>query len=196
MAKRKSRKTKDGIKLPIEITGIIFIIIGIIGFLGYKANIVGTIIKGFSMFLMGTFYFVLLAIFIIYGCYIIVKRDKPRGLSLKIIGLCLIILSVLALAHKEYLVDGGGLGKTMSDTIKLTVDNFTDVINKKETFPGGGIIGAFFISLLYSLLGELGSMITIGVLLLVGVILLFNVSISDFSLLFSSDNFCISKNPA
>ena len=55
MAKKKQKKNqnKSGFKYPIEIKGIIFIVIAIIGFLGFKANILGTIIKGFAMFLMG-----------------------------------------------------------------------------------------------------------------------------------------------
>ena len=54
MAKKKSRTTKkkQGIKYPIEIQGILYIVIGVIGFLGYKANILGTVFKGFAMFLM------------------------------------------------------------------------------------------------------------------------------------------------
>lgn len=44
MAKRKRRRQKE-FKFPIEITGILLIVIGIIGFLGYKANILGTIFK-------------------------------------------------------------------------------------------------------------------------------------------------------
>ena len=50
MAKRKRRRNNDssGFKYPIEIKGIIFIVIAVIGFLGYKANILGKIIKGFA----------------------------------------------------------------------------------------------------------------------------------------------------
>ena len=40
MAKKKQKKNqnKSGFKYPIEIKGIIFIVIAIIGFLGFKAN--------------------------------------------------------------------------------------------------------------------------------------------------------------
>ena len=40
MAKKKHRKSNDssGFKYPIEIKGILFIVIAIIGFLGYKAK--------------------------------------------------------------------------------------------------------------------------------------------------------------
>ena len=72
MAKKKQKKNqnKSGFKYPIEIKGIIFIVISIIGFLGFKANILGTIIKGFAMFLMGSFYSfsIFINIWFLYAC--------------------------------------------------------------------------------------------------------------------------------
>ena len=75
MAKRKRRKEKE-FRFPIEITGILLIVIGIIGFLGYKANILGTIFKGFAMFLMGSFDFIFLGLLIIIGAYMLIKREN------------------------------------------------------------------------------------------------------------------------
>ena len=179
MAKKKTRKAEKKSNFPVELKGIIYITIGIIGFLGYKANILGTVFKGFSMFLMGTFYFVLLSLLILYGAYLLVKRSRPRGFSLKVIGIIIIIIGLLALAHKNYLVEGSGLQETMKETMKDTVTEFKRCINAKIDFPGGGVIGAFFIALLYSLLGELGSLITIFIFMFAGLILVFNVSIAD-----------------
>ena len=179
MAKKKTRKVEKKSSFPVELKGIIYITIGIIGFLGYKANILGTVFKGFSMFLMGTFYFVLLSLLILYGAYLLVKRSRPRGFSLKVIGIIIIIIGLLALAHKNYLVEGSGLQETMKGTMKDTITEFKRCINAKIDFPGGGVIGAFFIALLYSLLGELGSLITIFIFMFAGLILVFNVSIAD-----------------
>ena len=178
MAKRKKRSESSKTKFPIEIKGILLIIIGIIGFLGYKANIMGTFFKGFAMFLMGTFDFILLSLLIIEGGYILIKRQKPK-FSLKIVGLITVIICILALAHKNYLVDNGSFTETISGTLKQTVDEFTKCINAKTNFNGGGVIGAFFIALFYALLGDIGSVITIFVILFAGLILLFNVSLSD-----------------
>ena len=67
MAKKKNMKQnqKKGVKYPIELKGILFILIGVIGFLGFNANILGTIFKGFAMFLMGTFDFVVLSVTVV-----------------------------------------------------------------------------------------------------------------------------------
>ena len=48
------------------------------------ANILGTIIKGFAMFLMGSFDFIVLLILLISGGYMLVKRENPKYFSLEI----------------------------------------------------------------------------------------------------------------
>ena len=174
MAKRKRRREKS-FKFPIEITGILLIVIGIIGFLGYKANILGTVFKGFAMFLMGSFDFIFLALLIVIGIYMLIKREKPRYLSAKVIGAALFIIGVLSLAHLNYL----GENNSIMSTMKETVDEFTKCINAKTTFPGGGVIGAFFVSTFDILLGHIGSIIVISVIMFIGLILFSNFSILD-----------------
>ena len=177
MAKKKQKKetNKSGFKYPIEIKGIIFIVIAIIGFLGFRANVLGTIIKGFAMFLMGSFDFILLAILLIAGCYMLVKREKPKYFSTRLIGLYIFLIGLLSLAHLNYIQEDSSFLSTMKDTI----DEVMKCINTQVAFSGGGVLGAFFISLFYFLLGELGSIIVISVLMLLGVLLISNLSISD-----------------
>ena len=175
MAKRKKRTQDSSNKFPIEIKGILLIVIGIIGFLGYKANILGTIFKGFAMFLMGTFDFVFLALLIIIGGYILVKRENPKYLSSRFIGLVIFLIGLLALAHINYL----GSNATISETMKNTVSEFTKCINAKTTFPGGGIIGALAVSSLYVLLGHVGSIIVISIIMLTGLLLISKISLSE-----------------
>lgn len=177
MAKKKQKKDnkKNGFKYPIEIEGIIFIVVAIIGILGFKANILGTIFKGFAMFLMGSFDFIVLTFVFICGCYMLVTREKPKYFSTKLIGVYIFLIGLLALAHINYLGDKPDFFTTMKDTI----DEFVKCINTKVNFSGGGILGAFFISILYALLGKMGSIIIVSVLMIVGVILVANLSISD-----------------
>ena len=177
MAKRKRRRSNEstGFKYPIEIKGILFIVIAIIGFLGYKANVLGSVIKGFSMFLMGSFDFIVLGFLLISGGYMLVKREKPRYFSARMIGLYIFIIGLLSLAHINYIADKAGFATTM----KNTVDEILKCVNTKTTYSGGGIIGAFFIFIFNLLLGKTGSLIVIGVLMLLGILLVSNLSISD-----------------
>lgn len=176
MAKRKKRSSESSKKFPIEIKGIILIVIGIIGFLGYKANILGTVFKGFAMFLMGTFDFILLSLLIIWGGYILIKRQNPKFFSSRIIGLIIFIIGLLSLAHLNYLGDN----PSINGTLKETIDEFTKCLNAKTTFPGGGVLGALFVSMFYVLLGNIGSIIIISVIMLMGLVLLSNFSFSEW----------------
>ena len=173
MAKKKKRSNDSSKKFPIEIKGIILIVIGIIGFLGYKANILGTVFKGFAMFLMGTFDFIFLSLLIIFGGYILIKRENPKYFSVRLIGLYIFLIGLLSLAHLNYLSDN----PTISGTVKETLDEFTKCINAKTLFPGGGILGAFFVSSFYVLLGNIGSIIIISVIMLIGLVLFSNISL-------------------
>ena len=178
MAKRKRRKNKEknGFKYPIEIRGILFILFGVIGFLGYKANILGTVFKGFAMFLMGTFDFVALTLFIVIGLYMVIKRERPNYLTSRLFGFYILLLSLLALAHLNYLAED----PSISSTVKETLDEFLKCINAQSAFNGGGMIGALIISALYVLLGRLGSIIVISVLMVLGSILMLDFSIGEF----------------
>lgn len=177
MAKKKQKRDNksSGFKYPIELKGILFIVVAIIGILGFNANILGTIFKGFAMFLMGSFDFIVLAFLLITGCYMIVKREKPKYFSTRLIGLYVFLVGLLALAHLNYIGDEPNFFETMKDTI----DEFVKCINTKVNFAGGGLLGAFFISILYALLGKMGSIIVISVLMIVGVVLIANLSIGD-----------------
>ena len=177
MAKKKQKKNqnKSGFKYPIEIKGIIFIVIAIIGFLGFKANILGTIIKGFAMFLMGSFDFIVLAFLLIFGSYMLVKRENPKYFSSRMIGIYIFLIGLLSLAHLNYINESAGFFETM----KSTIDEVIKCINTKVSFAGGGVIGAFFISIFNILLGKMGSIIVISVLMLIGVILVSDLSIGD-----------------
>ena len=177
MAKKKQKKNqnKSGFKYPIEIKGIIFIVIAIIGFLGFKANILGTIIKGFAMFLMGSFDFIVLAFLLIFGSYMLVKRENPKYFSSRMIGIYIFLIGLLSLAHLNYINESASFFETM----KSTIDEVIKCINTKVSFAGGGVIGAFFISIFDILLGKMGSIIVISVLMLIGVILVSDLSIGD-----------------
>ena len=177
MAKKKQRRKKDdnGFKYPIEIKGIIFIVISVIGFLGFKANILGKIIKGFSMFLMGSFDFIVLFMLFIFGGYMLIKRKKPNYFDTRMIGFYIFLVGLLSLAHLNYIDNNA----KFFDTMQTTINEILNCINTKTSYSGGGIIGAFFIFIFNYLLGSTGSIIVISVIMLIGVLLVSNLSLSD-----------------
>ena len=99
MAKKKKTKAaeKENFEYSVELTGLILILIGLIGF-GFGP--VGSIIKKFAMFLVGGWAWIFLLIFLmVLGCYMLFKRKLPKFLSQKLIGLYVIIIVILVASH-------------------------------------------------------------------------------------------------
>ena len=59
------------------------------------------------------------------------------------IGIYIFLIGLLSLAHLNYINESAGFFETM----KSTIDEVIKCINTKVSFAGGGVIGAFFISI-------------------------------------------------
>ena len=105
MAKKKKRKntTSSKNKMSIEHVGLILILIGVIG-IGVFGP-VGSIIKQFGVFLVGTYVNVLILFLIFLGSYFIVKRESPK-FSSRFIGIYILMFSILGLSHMKYVERG------------------------------------------------------------------------------------------
>ena len=178
MAKRKKRKsaTSTKNKISIEFVGLILVLIGVIG-IGVFGP-VGQIIKHFSIFLVGTYYNVLILTLIILGTYFIINRENPKYYSSRFIGIYLLIFSILGLSHMKFVEKG----LKFKDFMELNVEKLMEI--KGPTFQnisnsGGGILGAISGWSLNRLFDNKGAYIVFYVLVLFGIILLFNISISD-----------------
>ncbi len=178
MTKKKKRKntTTSKNKISIEFVGLILILIGVIG-IGVFGP-VGSIIKQFGIFLVGTYVNLLILFLIGLGLIFIVKREKPKFYSARFIGIYILTFSILGLSHMKY-VDKG---LKFKDFMELSIEklmsikgpDFTNLSN-----AGGGIIGAISGWSLKALFDSRGAMIVYYVLIFFGVILLFDLSIGD-----------------
>ena len=178
MAKKKKRKNTNASKnkVSIEFIGLILILIGVIG-IGVFGP-VGSVIKQFGVFLVGTYVNILILFIIILGGYFIIKRETPKFYSSRFIGIYVLTFSILGLSHMKY-VDKG---LKFKDFMELSIEklmsikgpDFTNLSN-----AGGGIIGAISGWSLKTLFDSKGAMIVYYVLIFFGVILLFDLSIGD-----------------
>ncbi len=178
MTKKKKRKntTTSKNKISIEFVGLILILIGVIG-IGVFGP-VGSIIKQFGIFLVGTYVNLLILFLIGLGLIFIVKREKPKFYSARFIGVYILTFSILGLSHMKY-VDKG---LKFKDFMELSIEKLMsikgpDFINLSNA--GGGIIGAISGWSLKALFDSRGAMIVYYVLIFFGVILLFDLSIGD-----------------
>ena len=176
MAKKKKRKepSKKKNSYSVELRGLILILFAVIGF--GRFGIVGEMVSAFAAFLVGTWYNVLLAMLLIVGIYMMVKREAPNFFTSKLFGLYVLIIGILVLSHLNYVTDTTLKG---FDMVKETIDNFMLSIKNIDIIQGGGIIGALFTLLNISLFDVKGTDIVIVVLLICGVVMFTGVSIMD-----------------
>lgn len=177
MAKKKTSKTatKKNDSIAAEVWGVLLILIAIMGFGGFGP--VGQIIRGFAIFLMGTWYTIALLSSFAVGCYLVVKRKFPAFFTVRLVGIYLVILTVLVYSHMSYALEANLQGNAI---LQSTIDNYmaAGFLNYTAN-SGGGIIGGIFTILLTSAFAFDGTKIVLVILLIMGVVLCFDLSISD-----------------
>ena len=176
MAKKKNKKDeKKKFEYSNEVIGIILILSSIIGIGAYGPA--GNFIRSFAVFLVGNIYVFLLIGILVLGGYLILKRKMPDFSNLRWIGFYIILISFLILLHMKYVVLNEQEG---SKIITETFNNLLIAFKSSSAISnsGGGIIGALFTFMFYSLFRD-GTKIVVITLIIIGVILLFNTSILD-----------------
>lgn len=193
MAKKKKRKNNDSKNKNnlYELKGFGLLLIAIIGCCPFGP--IADIIKGFSAFLVGTWW----ALFLVFvgscGIYMIIKREKPNFLDAKFFGLYIMVIAILTLSHTAYLnkIDTIDVNKFrfVDDTITVleeTIDSImyfvksdgNTLISSMENL-GGGVIGAIFSSLFVSLLTLNGTFVVAIALIVCGFIMFTGISLYD-----------------
>ncbi len=175
MAKNKRRKEKKkGFEYTEELTGLILIILSILGIPPKPLGFVGEIVASFAMFLVGTAYQILLLLVLFVGGYLIIKRQWPKFLTGRLVGFYSICLGFLVLSHISYVSKNeGDVLIVLKDTVDNLLANFSSTVNAAPlTLKGAGIIGAAFSIVFYKLFAIEGTYIVAGVFIFVGTILL------------------------
>ena len=187
MAKKKKKKKDETEKVgfSVELTGLILILIGIIGF-GFGP--VGSVIKKFAMFLVGGWAWIFLLIFIlILGIYMLVKRSLPKFLSQRLIGLYVVIIVLLVASHFGFIRECDGASDIFQSTVDQYMERISTIGSNTALFTsgdtsieiGGGVLGAIFSIGLSSLFGLTGTKIVCVILTIFAFILIFNITFAD-----------------
>ncbi|MBE6155195.1 MAG: DNA translocase FtsK [Firmicutes bacterium] len=183
--KKKSKQTSEGFSYSVEFVGLILILIGICG-LG-RLGFVGLFIEEFAMFLGGEYWFIILLSLIYLGGYALFKRKLPNFFTQRLIGIYLILLIILTLAHLEF------LNKTQDfeELINITYENYMERIGTitndgsilssgdNTIVIGGGVIGAIAIGATAACFGKTGTIIFLIIVGIFAAILAFNITFAD-----------------
>ena len=171
MAKKKQKKEKEKFEYSEEIIGVLFVLLSIIGMLGY--GVAGNFVRSFAVFLVGVAYFPLLVAFLSLGLYLIIKRKSPKFISRFSIGASLIVMAILTLVHMEYVNEFSGK--------EIVVETFKNVMLAFKSVDliqncGGGMLGSLLVSMFNWAFAD-GIIFLVITLILLGLILMFNTSL-------------------
>lgn len=188
VAKKKTKSSSKD-KKPnyiIELYGILLILVAILGIGKYGPA--GRIIASFSLFLVGNLYLFLLLFLLGIGAYVVVKRSFPNFFTSKLLGVYLMLIGILVFLHQTYVLENITKQDIFSSTMESIMSGI-DSIMKKEAVSGifstiiantgGGILGAIFAIIFYSLFEESGTSVVVWVLLISGFMIFTGLSIID-----------------
>ena len=175
--KRRRRRTSAKFKFSVEITGIIFILIGVIGLFDFGP--IGHFFKNIGIFLNGNYYYIFMVLLSLLGIYMFFKRNVPNFFDRRLVGLYFFVVSFLSIMNIKLLTVGASIG----DTFKVFSDNYLIVISDTSyanlSTTGGGVLGVFFSWLTTSFMNPIGSYIFYVIFGLLGLIFIFDISFSD-----------------
>ena len=178
MAKKKRRKRRVQRSEPknnytIEFIGVLLIVAVVIGI--WKKGAIGEFIYKYGSYVAGAWTTVFLVLVSFVGLYMLIHRNKPEKLGIRIFGLYVAFIGVLMFAHANYVV----VGETVGDTISNTVNNYIATVDGVSEVSGGGIVGAFFSSIFVSLIAKEGNYVVAVLLIIYGFIKLSAHSVID-----------------
>ncbi|MCR4581188.1 MAG: DNA translocase FtsK [Bacilli bacterium] len=183
MARRRRRSTKSAssilksLKPSVQVTGIILILIGIIGFGVFGP--VGRYIKSFGVFLFGNYYVLFDIIMVILGMFMLFKKDLPNFFTIKMLGIYLLVLSSLGILNINHINQGATLATTFNDFREQFLVTVSDGLFNNISLTGSGVVGLLVSWSLITLLSKTGAIIIFIVLIVVGLVLVFNLDLMN-----------------
>ena len=176
MAKKKKRRVKKSEpknNYTIELLGVLLIFAVVVGI--WKKGAIGELIYKFGTYVAGSWATVFLVLISFIGLYMIIHRNKPQLLGMRIFGLYIAFIGILMFAHSNYV----SVAEDMGSTIKLTIDNFIATIDGFMPATGGGVVGAFFASIFVKLVAKEGAYAIAILLIIYGFIKVTGHSVID-----------------
>lgn len=176
----KEKKSKEEIResagqFYYESIGMISIIISIV--ILCKLGKLGFYLSLFFKILFGD-WFLLFVLFIgVYGIYLILNHHQFNFKNQRFIGYIFIAFSMLVLSHftiHKYII------KTQGNYITNTWKFYRSLLNgDNDTYLGGGIIGALFFYISYSLFSYIGVILVCLIIFVLGFTLIINKPIKE-----------------
>ena len=185
MAKRRKRRKRKSNNYEFEywnvVAALILIVLPILAFgVGKPLGIVGKYIRIASVYMFGMFDWLFLVGLFILGLYLLFKKELPRLISTKSIGLMIFLVGLLALAHIGYADGNKGFSEIQAATGKdLGIVLKAILAGSSYTIKGAGLTGGILLSLFTMLFDKTGTTIVSIVFIALGITVFTGFSIVD-----------------
>ena len=184
MAKRRRRRKKSN-SYEFEywnvVAALILIVLPILAFgLGKPLGFVGRYFRIFSVLLFGMFDWLFLIGLLLLGFYLLFKKERPRFLSTKSIGLIIFLVGLFAIAHISYADNNVGFNQIQDATgrdLQVVIDAIKN--GTEYTVKGAGVIGGAILSLFTMAFDKTGTTIVGIVSIVLGITIFTGFSIVD-----------------
>jgi S-DNA-T family DNA segregation ATPase FtsK/SpoIIIE len=177
---RKKTNTAWASVAKVELTGLVMIVLSLIGLLesGWLGK---NVLSFFFRFMAGSYDFVIPLFLIGLSLYTMFTR-KPFRLTPQVFGCFLLLIATLTWAHLQFYGDITAKGRFAEQSIlRVTWDHlWLDQSQRVSTTEvAGGMVGALLFVFCNSLFGTVGTGLIIVLLYLVGIMFIFNLSYVD-----------------
>lgn len=164
MGKEKKRKEIEekksllSFEAEVSLFGLLLFTISLIGMI--NQGIIGGLLTFILSFCFGSFYWIFLLLGLFYGLYIFINKKRPKiKIGIKLMAVLIILIFGLIWAS-----DGGISSPSIKNALNdysvrfdyVAISRIRVDLNKVKSL-GGGAIGYFLYSLLYTLTSEIGT---------------------------------------
>lgn len=177
MKEKKSREElNNGVgQFYYETIGMISLIIAIV--LLAKLGSVGKFLTVFLKVLFGDWYLLIVLLILIFGIYLILNHHSFNFKNQRFLGYIFCIFSFLMLSH--FSVHNYVLTENTS-YFGATWNHYKAFMSSGvDTYLGGGLIGAVFFYVFYSLLGDIGVILVSIIFIILGFTMIINKSLTE-----------------
>lgn len=153
--------------------GAMITLIALIGLLGKGP--VGSLLTFVSIYLFGAYYFLLYAILLFLGIYLMIKRKIVRiQITMRLLGAIFVLLSCLiASSSIDTNLTISNFAKEYQNSIDLIkVGSYLELDVAEISTVGGGFFGYFLCALFNSTISKLGTTVVYVTLMILGLVLL------------------------
>lgn len=180
MPKKKITKIEAEKKERIfyyEILGIICLIIALFSIT--RLGAFGTYLMLTFRLLFGDWYFLVILLLFLYGIYCLLVHKKMKIISIRYLGIFLILISLMVLSHfSMFKYINKFEGNQLTTMISLYFNYFKE--NLPSKMIGGGIIGGIIFYGCYFLFSSIGTILLMIFLFMIGIVFICKKTFKDF----------------